>query len=131
MTPGTAAAAIQDWLARARERGWQPCREVKAQLDDAFQFSEANDASRSYVTREWAEGILFAEYVHGLTGELAQAGPETDGTGWAKIKRQQAREADRFAAVASGIGEHGIANACYRLSGILRRQAEDLERAAE
>jgi hypothetical protein len=51
----------------------------------------------------------------------------TDGTGWAKIKRRQARDADGLAAVASGIGEHGIANACYRLAGILRRQAEDLE----
>ena len=43
---------------------------------------------------------------------------------WAKIKRSQARDADRLAAVASGIGEYGIANACYRLAGILRRHAE-------
>jgi hypothetical protein len=42
---------------------------------------------------------------------------------WAAIKRKQAREADALAAVAAGIGEYGIANACYRLAGILMRQA--------
>jgi hypothetical protein len=41
-----------------------------------------------------------------------------------KRKRQQAREADQMAAVASGIGEYGIANACYRLAGILRQHAQ-------
>lgn len=29
--------------------------------------------------------------------------------------------------LASGIGEHGIANANYRLAGILRREAEEIE----
>jgi hypothetical protein len=42
---------------------------------------------------------------------------------WAKIKRGQANDADRLAAVASGIGEYGISNACYRLAGLLRQQA--------
>jgi hypothetical protein len=46
---------------------------------------------------------------------------------WAKIKRQQARDADGLAAVASGVGEYGIANACYRLAGLLRRQAAEIE----
>jgi hypothetical protein len=50
---------------------------------------------------------------------------------WAKIKRRQADDADSLAAVASGIGEYGIANACYRLAGILRRQAEEIEAAKE
>lgn len=48
---------------------------------------------------------------------------------WAKIKRQQAKDADSLAAVASGIGEYGISNSCYRLAGILRRQAEEIEAA--
>lgn len=47
--------------------------------------------------------------------------------GWAKIKRGQANDADRLAAVASGIGEYGIANTIYRLAGILRREAADIE----
>ena len=38
-------------------------------------------------------------------------------------KRRQAREADSMAAIASGIGEYGIANACYRLAAILRQHA--------
>jgi hypothetical protein len=47
---------------------------------------------------------------------------------WAKIKRQQAREADALAAVAAGIGEYGIANSCYRLAAILMRQAIEQQR---
>jgi len=39
-------------------------------------------------------------------------------------KKQQADEADHMAAVASGIGEYGIANACYRLAAILRQHAK-------
>jgi hypothetical protein len=46
---------------------------------------------------------------------------------WAKIKRNQANDADQLAACASGIGEYGIANACYRLAGILRKQATEIE----
>lgn len=46
---------------------------------------------------------------------------------WATIKRRQADDADRLAAVASGIGEYGIANACYRLAGILRRQSDEIK----
>lgn len=46
---------------------------------------------------------------------------------WAKVKRGQANEADQVAAYASGIGEYGIANACYRLAGLLRRQATEIE----
>ena len=127
-TPDPAEDAIRNWLIQARGRKWEPCREVRAELDDAFQFTDDGGGSHNYVTREWAEGLLFAEYVHGTADGLAQAGPDTDGAGWAKIKRRQAREADSFAGVASGIGEHGIANALYRLVGILRRQAEDLEK---
>ena len=63
-----------------------------------------------------------------IAGASPAGGSGDEGTGWAKIKRRQAGEADRVAATASGIGEHGIANACYRLAGILRRQAEDLEK---
>lgn len=52
---------------------------------------------------------------------------ETTGTGagdWvAAAKKRQAEDADRMAAVASGIGEYGIANACYRLAAILRQHA--------
>ena|ERR1700691_2157017 len=128
MTPDIAWVAIRNWVARARERGWEPCRGVRIELTDAFQFADDDGGRHSHVSREWVESLLAAEYVHGLTDELAQAGPETDGAGWAEIKRQQARDADRFAAVASGIGEHGIANACYRLAGILRQQAADLEK---
>jgi hypothetical protein len=58
-----------------------------------------------------------------LRGAVAGSGADVS---WAKIKRQQAGEADRLAAVASGIGEYGIANACYRLAGILRRQAAEI-----
>lgn len=54
----------------------------------------------------------------------------TEPVNWAKVKRRQAHEADRVAAIASGIGEYGIANACYRLVGILRRQAENEEARA-
>ena len=39
-------------------------------------------------------------------------------------KKRQAHDADRMAAVASGIGEYGIANACYRLAAILRQHAD-------
>lgn len=46
---------------------------------------------------------------------------------WARVKRNQAKEADRVAACASGIGEYGIANANYKLAGILRQQAQALE----
>jgi hypothetical protein len=48
---------------------------------------------------------------------------------WAKIKRRQADDADNLAAVASGIGEYAIANACYRLAAILRREAVAIETA--
>ena len=51
--------------------------------------------------------------------------------GWAKIKRQQADEADHIAAIASGIGEYGISNACYTLASILRQQAEEIEKEAK
>lgn len=47
---------------------------------------------------------------------------------WAKIKKSQANDADRLAAVASGIGEYGLSNACYRLADILRGEAADLTR---
>lgn len=52
--------------------------------------------------------------------------PAKTGTGdWvAAAKKRQAREADTMAAVASGIGEYGIANACYRLAAILRQHAQ-------
>lgn len=46
---------------------------------------------------------------------------------WAKIKRRQADDADGLAAVASGIGEYEIANSCYRLAGLLRRQAQEID----
>ena len=42
----------------------------------------------------------------------------------AAAKKQQAHEADQLAAVASGIGEYQIANACYRLAAILRQHAQ-------
>ena len=42
---------------------------------------------------------------------------------WARVKRMQALDAEQVAAVASGIGEYAIANACYKLAGILRKQA--------
>ena len=42
----------------------------------------------------------------------------------AAAKKKQAREADHLAAIASGIGEYGIANACYRLAAILRQHAQ-------
>lgn len=48
------------------------------------------------------------------------------GTGWAEIKFRQARDADRTAEVAAGIGEYAIANEAYRLAGILRRQAREI-----
>jgi hypothetical protein len=73
MTPTTAESAIRSWLARARERGWEPCLEVRIALTDAFQFAEADGSRHSQVTREWVEGLLAAEYVHGLTDELTQA----------------------------------------------------------
>lgn len=38
-------------------------------------------------------------------------------------KKKQAHEADHLAGIASGIGEYGVANACYRLAAILRRHA--------
>jgi hypothetical protein len=43
---------------------------------------------------------------------------------WTEVKKQQAADADYLAAVASGIGEYGIANACYRLAAILRQSVE-------
>jgi len=39
------------------------------------------------------------------------------------VKRRQACAADDLAAIASGVGEYGVANACYRLAGILRQHA--------
>ena len=48
---------------------------------------------------------------------------ETKADDWAAVKKQQAHDADALAAVASGIGEYGIANACYRLAAILRQHA--------
>ena len=42
----------------------------------------------------------------------------------ATVKKRQAHEADHLAAIASGIGEYGIANACYRLAAILRQHAQ-------
>ena len=48
----------------------------------------------------------------------------TEPVPWAGIKKQQADDADTLAAVASGIGEYGIANACYRLAAILRQHAQ-------
>lgn len=50
---------------------------------------------------------------------------------WAKIKRNQANDADSLAAVASGIGEYGITNACYRRAGILKEQARLYAEAEE
>jgi hypothetical protein len=52
--------------------------------------------------------------------------PEPD---WARVKRQQAHEFDSCANVASGIGEYGAANACWRVAGILRAQAAEIEAA--
>jgi hypothetical protein len=49
---------------------------------------------------------------------------ETAADDWAGAKKRQADEADYLAAVASGIGEYQIANACYRLAAILRQHAE-------
>jgi hypothetical protein len=52
---------------------------------------------------------------------------------WTEVKRRQAHDADSLAAVASGIGEYGVANACYKLAAILRQQAtsiSDAERGA-
>lgn len=46
---------------------------------------------------------------------------------WAKVKRKQAREAEHTGEVAAGVGEHGIANACYRLQDLLTRQAKEIE----
>lgn len=46
---------------------------------------------------------------------------------WSRVKKNQANEADKVAAIASGIGEYTIANANYRLAAILRKQAEELE----
>lgn len=46
---------------------------------------------------------------------------------WSDIKRRQANEADTLAAVASGIGEYGVANACYKLAGRLRREAQEIK----
>lgn len=57
------------------------------------------------------------------TGQGVTIGGPVD---WARVKRRQAKDADLVAAYASGIGEHGISNACYRLAGILRRQAREL-----
>jgi hypothetical protein len=49
---------------------------------------------------------------------------ETEARDWvAAAKKQQASDADCLAAIASGIGEYGIANACYRLATILREHA--------
>jgi hypothetical protein len=49
---------------------------------------------------------------------------ETAASDWVPAaKRRQAHEADSMAAIASGIGEYGIANACYRLAAILRQHA--------
>jgi hypothetical protein len=50
---------------------------------------------------------------------------------WARVKRLQALDAEQLAAVASGIGEYGIANACYRLAEILRQQAVVEKEAVE
>lgn len=50
-----------------------------------------------------------------------------ESSAWAKVKRDQAFQADYIASVASGIGEYAIANACYRLSAILARQAREIE----
>lgn len=46
---------------------------------------------------------------------------------WAKVKRRQAGEAERVAETAAGIGEHGIANQCYRLQVPLLQQAAEIE----
>ena len=49
----------------------------------------------------------------------------TDTDDWVvNAKKRQADEADHMAAVASGIGEYKIANACYRLAAILRQHAK-------
>jgi F420-dependent methylenetetrahydromethanopterin dehydrogenase len=50
---------------------------------------------------------------------------------WASIKRDQAREADHVAIIASGIGEYGIANACFRLAAILHQQAREIEKSQQ
>lgn len=47
----------------------------------------------------------------------------TSGDWVTAAKKKQAHQADDLAAVASGIGEYGIANACYRLAAILRQHA--------
>jgi hypothetical protein len=45
-------------------------------------------------------------------------------TDWVAVaKRRQADAADALAGIASGIGEYGIANSCYRLASILRQHA--------
>lgn len=46
---------------------------------------------------------------------------------WIAAKRRQARAADAVAAVAAGIGEYGIANEVYRLAGILRDHAAEMD----
>lgn len=48
------------------------------------------------------------------------------GTGWAAVKRRQAHEFDSCGNVASGIGEHGAANACWRVAAILRHEARNM-----
>lgn len=48
------------------------------------------------------------------------------GIDWAKVKRRQAREFDTCGNVASGIGEHGVANACWRGAAVLRNQAKTI-----
>ena len=56
-------------------------------------------------------------------GPVTETSPAPAADWVAAAKKQQAHEADHLAAVASGIGEYGIANACYRLAFILRQHA--------
>jgi hypothetical protein len=103
-------------------------RAVRDSTGTIFVTEAQAEAARMLVERDRALGRESDPAVLRIASAAGASDPPDEGTGWAKIKRRQARDADHLAAVASGIGEHGIANACYRLAGILRGQAEGLEK---
>jgi hypothetical protein len=82
--------------------------------------------SDGYEQAQAVFGEVLAQRDAAIRAHPAGVPEGAEGAGWAKIKRGQARDADGLAAVASGIGEYGIANACYRLAGLLRSQAAAL-----
>lgn len=45
---------------------WEPDPDLKAELDDAFQFTRPNGQALNYVTRRWVEDLLAAEYARGV-----------------------------------------------------------------